>query len=466
MDNRISQADGERREMILNGPLGKALAMVAMPLVLHQCLFFVFQLIDTSVSAGVSSKAVSAIYYISQVITVLASMGQGLAVGAGIKIATAYGAGKYDEAHEHARSMYMLCGMVCVPMLAVCIPFAESIMRLARTPESFLELGRAYFIISITATAVDIFNSAYLATERARGNTKRILMLNFWKAALKLALTWLLVWAVGRDMAMLAATTLAANLFMSTAAALNLRREKGIFSITKKDIKWKGNTLGQIVKLAVPSTFEKAFFHVGKLFTNFMMVFYGSTTVGAFSVAQSMSILINGAQTGFQDAAATVINQNRGNQNYRRVLDTFKYTMVFSVAAGLFGACVVTVFREALYALFSPGEASFAADVFMLNRFFAVSLTPMGISCAVVALLYGFGKTKWAMSINFIRLFVLRIPLLWYFENCTSMGMEAVGLSLVISNIITAAVSLAMAAVLIKAVCREHSVEFTWRRSP
>ena len=114
------------------------------------------------------------------------------------------------------------------------------------------------------------------------------------------------------------------------------------------------------------------------------------------------------------------------------------------------------IFRDVIFKLFSSGEVEFMNSVFMLNVYFIVSLPLLGISYAVVALLYGFGKTRMAMSINFCRLFVLRIPMLWYFENCTSMGMEAVGWALMLSNAATAVLSLIIAWAVIAKVKREQ----------
>ncbi len=458
MPKTISSEDMTRRDRILGGNLMKALMMVAAPLVLQQCLVHVFQMIDTSVSAGISSQAVSAVYYISQIITVIGSVAQGISVGAGIRIATEYGAGKYDEVHEYIRSMFMLAILCSGGILLVCIPFADQIMRLARTPEEFFELGRMYFIISLFGAAVDMFNSCYLAMERARGNTKKILYLQVTRAVVKLAFTVLFVKLLSGGMPLMAVATLIANLFMTVFGVRNLRRGGGVFSFSLKEFKLKGNMFRSITNLAVPSGLEKCFFHLGKLVVNSMMVFYGSTTVGVFSVAQTMSILINGVQVGMQDSASTVINQNRGNGNYSRALGTFRLTMLINVGIGVLGGIGVVVFREAIFKLFSSGEVEFMNNVFMLNGYIAVTLSLMGISYAVVALLYGFGKTRMAMSINFCRLFVLRIPMLWFFENYTSMGMEAVGWAMVLSNAVTAVISLIMAWAVIAKVKKEQGV--------
>jgi Na+-driven multidrug efflux pump len=54
----------------------------------------------------------------------------------------------------------------------------------------------------------------------------------------------------------------------------------------------------------------------------------------------------------------------------------------------------------------------------------------------VLGVLYGFGKTKMTMILNISRVFVFRIPVLWYLQTFhKEIGAEAAGISMGISNI-------------------------------
>ena len=49
----------------------------------------------------------------------------------------------------------------------------------------------------------------------------------------------------------------------------------------------------------------------------------------------------------------------------------------------------------------------------------------------------GYGYAKRTMLLNMARVFVFRIPVLWYLQNYTLMGAEAVGVTMMVSNIAT-----------------------------
>ena len=53
----------------------------------------------------------------------------------------------------------------------------------------------------------------------------------------------------------------------------------------------------------------------------------------------------------------------------------------------------------------------------------------------MTALLLGYGYTKLTMLLNVARVFVYRIPVLWFLQNFTQMGAEAVGVTMMVSNV-------------------------------
>ena len=65
----------------------------------------------------------------------------------------------------------------------------------------------------------------------------------------------------------------------------------------------------------------------------------------------------------------------------------------------------------------------------------ALGAVTLGINAAVMALLYGFGYTKLTLVLNVMRVFVFRIPVLWFLQNFTDIGSESVGIVMMVSNI-------------------------------
>ena len=55
----------------------------------------------------------------------------------------------------------------------------------------------------------------------------------------------------------------------------------------------------------------------------------------------------------------------------------------------------------------------------------------------LLALLLGYGYTKLTMILNVSRVFVFRVPVLWFLQEFTKMDAEAVGVTMMVSNVCT-----------------------------
>ena len=64
-----------------------------------------------------------------------------------------------------------------------------------------------------------------------------------------------------------------------------------------------------------------------------------------------------------------------------------------------------------------------------------------------MAFLYGYGKTKLTLLLNFSRVFVFRIPVLWGLQHFTDLGNVSAGIVMAVSNIMTAVMSLVIFAI-------------------
>ena len=115
----ISKKDSEFRNFALNGNIWHVVLYVGLPLALYQTLTLLFKIVDSMMAAHISSNAVSAVSYLSQINLMLSAIGSGLAVGSSLKISESYGAGDYDQVKTQISSMFALCGLLGISVLVL-----------------------------------------------------------------------------------------------------------------------------------------------------------------------------------------------------------------------------------------------------------------------------------------------------------------------------------------------------------
>ena len=444
-----SQKDEQFRNFALNGAPMKVLLNTCLPLALFQALQSIFKTLDTLMASHIGADEVSAVAALSQITLMITALGSGLAVGGCIKISEAYGRGDYETVRRRVATVYAMAVAVSIVVAAVLIPFAEGFLRLLQTPENLIAAGVGYFRIEILTLVINFFNTVYIAIEKSRGHARKILNLNLVVIAVKLGLSALFVYGMQGGLILVAMATLVSQILLLGYALYSMSRDEGAFRFSIRNIRWKRETVGPILNLSYPVTAEKVLFAAGKVIINSMSGLYGGLTVGALGISNNIGGLTTSWQIGLTDGAAPLISQNRGAGRYKRTLQIFYCLLALDLLVGAVGYGLVSWGLPWLAEIFARSKNSFDQDfctlIVEIHRWEMMGYITLGINSATIALLLGYGYTRLTMLLNVARVFLYRVPVLWAFQQFTAVGPEAVGMTMMISNVCTGLTAIAVA---------------------
>ncbi|MBR2890555.1 MAG: MATE family efflux transporter [Oscillospiraceae bacterium] len=458
MASRVSQKDESFRQYALNGPVLGVLLSSCVPLALFQALQSVFKILDALMASHIGSGAVSAVAALSQITLMITALGSGLAVGGSIRISAAYGRGDYEEVRRLVATVYALAVAVSLAVAAVLVPFAEPFLRLLGTPEELIATGSGYFRVEILTLTVNFFNTVYIAIERSRGHAKKILAMNMVVVLVKLSLTAFFVYVMEGDLVMIAGATLIGQILMLGWAVISMRRDDGAFRFSPQNIRLDKQTLLPMLNLSYPVSAEKMLFAGGKVVVNSMSGRYGELTVGALGISNNIGGLTTSWHMGMTDGAAPLISQNRGAGKHRRTLALYGWLLAVNVGIGLVGLLIVSNTLPWLAQVFAQSknnyDAEFSAMIADIHRWEMLGYVTLGINSATVALLLGYGYTKLTLFLNVARVFAYRVPVLWVLQNFTDLGPEAVGITMMVSNICVGVTAIIIAIPVVRKILR------------
>ena len=458
MKAKLTEKDERSLHESLNGSMWKVVLSVGIPLALYQGLSILSTILDTMMAAHISEESVSAVAYLSQINAILSAVGGGLAVGAGVQISRAYGEGSFLLVRKRVSSLHALCLGAGLLIPALILPFARDFLRLAGTPEKLIDVGAQYFVVEMFDMVVKFLNNVYIAVERARGDSRRIMLLNFMVIGVKLSLTALFVYGIRGGLTMIAVASLISQLSLLAFGIRHSLRADEAFSFSREAVAMDRRTVMPMITQSVPVIAEKALFAFGKTVVNAMCVIYGDTMAGALGVSNNLGGITTNPQNGYQEGAAAIISQNYGAGKYRRVLEAFFATAVVNVILGAVISSLELWRLNQLAGLFDSGSESFRQMIMSVYRYEALGAVPLGINAAVLALLYGLGETRLTLALNFARVFVFRIPVFWFLQNHTGLGQASVGAVMLISNVSSGAAAAIVAAAVIARFIAVHKI--------
>lgn len=446
----ISQKDFRRRERILNGPMVATIVSICAPIFLYNMFNSFYAIIDAVVVSKIDATSVSAVSSLSQIQHLLSSLGAGLSAGGGILVARHFGSGDTEKARFHSNQTIALATVVIAILLGVCIPLALPIMRFSGVPEELISIGTGYFIVQIITLGFMFYNSVFMSMQKAKGNTKIMFWLNILAMLVKLSLSVLFIWVIGkRDIVWVALSTLAGQILMFSILLFMMLQKSNVFIIKLKEFKLSFSVCRRILSMSLPIFLGKFIFSFGKVSINSMCKAYGPLVVGALGVSNNINGLITTPINSFEEGTSTIISQNLGARNHKRALKTFKYAFVMATTLGIIGYVLVRfVCQDAIINLYNQNEHAAETELFLslikdIHRFDSLSILALAVNSAVLGILYGYGQTKITMVLNISRVFVFRIPVLWYLQTFhKEIGAAAAGISMGISNICIAITSL------------------------
>ena len=448
------------RQRSLNGNMLSLVIYTGAPLAIYQGLSQLFKIFDTITAAHINAESVSAVAYLSQLIALLSAISGGLSVSAGIKISSAFGEGDYDMVKKRVSTVYLTAAGFSVFMLCIILPMTVPFLKLAGTPDILIKAGALYFYIEIFTMAISYINNIYIAVERSRGNTSRILWLNMLVLISKLILTAMFVYIFNGGLHMIAIATLLSQSILLIFAIYNSLEKESIFSFDLKFISFRKNVVNDMYLLSIPVVAEKIFFSLGKTLINSMSTVYGALMVGALGVSNTLGGITTSPQNGFQDGSSAIISQNFGTGKYRRVISAFYNTAFVNTVMG-FTICTTTLLGlDFLSNIFAGGDINFAKMIREVYRYEAIGSLFLGVNAAVMSLLYGLGKTKITMLLNISRVFVFRIPVLYFLQKFTNFKDESIGIVMMVSNI---SITL-MSVIVICFVIRNYKNKYLYKR--
>lgn len=446
----ISEKDLKRRDKILNGNLLSTIISICAPIFLYNLFNSFYAIIDAVVVAKINPTSVSAVASLSQIQHLLSSLGAGLAAGGGIIVARHFGAGNMERARYNSNQTIALSNIVIAVLLCVCIPCAMPIMKLSGVPDELITIGTSYFIVQVITLAFMFYNSVFMAMQKAKGNTKIMFWLNIFVMLIKLSLSVVFVWVMElSDIVWVAVATLIGQMVMFVILLSMMLKKDNVFVIKFAEFKLEKKEIKEILAMSLPIFLGKFIFSFGKVSVNAMCKAYGPLVVGALGVSNNINGMVTTPINSFEEGTSTIISQNIGANNLKRAIKTFRYSFVLATSLGIVGYVLVRfVCQDQIINLYNQNSSAENAEMFLamiksINRYDSLSILALAVNSAVLGVLYGFGQTKLTMVLNISRVFVFRIPVLWYLQTFhKEIGAEAAGISMGISNICIAIASL------------------------
>lgn len=452
----------KRREEILNGNLWKVILSVALPIMFYNICNYLYGIFDMMVVQGANIGEAADIIVLDQIKSMISTIGGSLATGGGILVSRRYGEKRIPEAKRCANALFSMA-LIVAGLTLIFIPLGIPFLKLLNTDQTTIDNAMGYYYVQIVILCITTMNSCFIALEKSKGSTFHILCLNLGVIAIKISLSSLFAFGPFENVTItwLAIATLIAQSFMFISGMILCFKRSNILGIRIKELNLNKDDCLYVIKLALPVFVGRFLFTFGKVYINSVATgVYGKMCVGALGISNTMAGLLSNMINSFEDAGSTIVSQNYGNKNGRRIYSFFKINFIYIMVMCVLGTIILFILKEPIASFFAPNDLEYQKMIVTIFKWECMDIIFMGLSGVAMAIYYGFGKTKITMALSMSTLFLYRIPILLTLIYGVKMDYEACGVAMFSSNALSGIVGIISVCIFLKMIKNKEKYSY------
>lgn len=416
------------------GPIGRAILLLSVPMVLEVALESVFAITDIFFVSRLGAEAVAAVGLTESLLAVVYALAMGLGMGATAVVARRIGEKDPEAAAESAVQAVFVALAVSVVLGLAGFLLAPRLLALMGASPEVIRVGLGYTRIMLGGEVAIIVLFVVNAVFRGAGDPA-VAMRVLWMAnAINIVLGPLLIFGVGPlpelGVTGAAVATTTGRTVGAAFAVWKLGRPGGHFLVTAKHLRLNPAVMRQIVSLSGLATLQTLIATASWLGLVRIVASFGDDALAGYTVAIRVVIFAILPAWGLSNAAATMVGQGLGagkpERAERAVRKACQYNFAF---LGLLGLAFVL--------LAGPILRIFTADAEVLRygtaclRIVAAGFPVFALGMVLTQSFNGAGDTWTPTWINLGVFWAFEIPLAWFLAG--PMGMGPAGAFLAVS---------------------------------
>ena len=433
MEKKHKRMRGE----ILNGSINKTLLKLAYPLIFFNLLFIIYNLTDTFWLGKLGREAVSAPTVSFPFIWTMMSFGAGFAI-AGFAFVSQYaGAGQWDKAKHNIANLLTLMFFSSFILGIIGFFITPWILHILGVPADAYDNAVIYLRVMFIGIPFSFEGFAFSFALRAIGDTKTPTIINSIAIILNVILDPLLIFGIGPFPRLeILGAALGTIISYSIASILSIylvfSGKLGI-KFYLSDFKPDFGLYKKMFKIGLPASIGQSLNALGFVVLMGIVSQFGSVVIAAYGIGQRIISLIFTVSDGFSMAMSTMVGQNLGVLNFKRIRKIVNKTILINTIFISIPTLLIFLFRTQIIGIFIK-------DILVINEgaiFYACFLIAMpffGIFFISTSVIKAAGRTKESMVLGIIRLWGLRVSLAYFLS--TLWGSKGIWIGMAMSNII------------------------------
>lgn len=407
---------------LAEGPIFVRMILFTLPIILTGLLQVMYNMADNIVVGRFSGDelALAAVGSTSSLTTLIVNFLSGLATGAGVVIAQAYGARDTQRTSRsiHTAVVFSVVSGVAFAMLSFAL--ASPALQLMKTKEEVFSRALSYFrIICIGIPASTVYNFGNAAL-RSVGNSKTPLYILSMSGIMNVVLNLFFVIVCGMAVEGVAIATVISQYASAVAVLTVLFRSKDeTVRLDRRKLMMDRGSLTRILRFGLPAGIQGSLFSISNIMLTSAVNTLPTVDVSAKTIAFNIDGLVYTATNSYLHSTMTFVGQNYGAKKPERIKKSILYALLQVTVLGIALSQLIIYFAPEVVSLYidptDPNAAAVSASAVNLMHFILSIYFMCGIMETLSGALRGLGNSVAPMVISIIGTCVMRVVWIYIF---------------------------------------------------
>jgi putative MATE family efflux protein len=416
--------------------LGRAVLLLAVPMVLEMIMESIFAVVDAYWVSSLGAESVAAVGMTEAMMTVLYAVAMGLSMAASAVVARRIGEKDGDGAARSAVQAIVLGVLAAGTIGLVGALFAPALLRLLGGTPTLVATGAGFTRVMLGGSATVFLIFLVNAVFRGAGDAA-IAMRTLWLANfLNIVLGPCFIFGLGPFPRLgVTGAAVATTIGRGTGVLYQLTqlaRGGGKLVVARRHIAVDVAVMKSLARLAGNGTLQAMISTTSWIGLMRLVARFGSVAVAGYTLCIRVVIFAILPAWGLANAAATLVGQNLGARKPERaeqaVWIAARYDLLFLGGVGL----LFFVFPHAIIGLFRAGPEVTAVGATAL-RIVAIGFPLYAFEIVVTSAFNGAGDTWTPTLINFACFWLWMIPLAWLLARGFDLAENGVFIALTVA---------------------------------
>lgn len=426
------------------GPVGRAIFLLAVPMVLEMVMESIFAVVDVFWVAKLGASAVATVGLTESMMAIVYTLAFGLAIGTTATVARRVGEKDLGGAGRAAVQGIVLGAGISGMLGVLGAVFAPELLGLMGASADVLSHGTGFTRVMLGGSASVFMLFVINAVFRGAGDAAVAMRVLILANSINIVLGPLFIFGIGPFPELgvtgaAVATTIGRSVGVVFAVS-RLWKGSGHIAVHREHLTIDVGAMGRLVRLCSVSTFQILLGTTAWIGLIRILAGFGSVAVAGYTIAIRVVVFALLPAFGLSNAAATMVGQSLGARDPARaesaVWTAARYNLAFLGGLGV----LFVVFAPAILGAFTHDVA--VAHVGTLGlRIIGLGFPMYAYGMTLTQSFNGAGDTWTPTWINVFVFWLLEIPLAWLLAYRTDLGYVGPFVAVVIAYSALATVS-------------------------